>query len=86
MAQQLPTIMLIQVVRLHLAEATNGSVGWLFALTDKRIRAAIAAMHKAPAQRWTVKLLAECAVISRTSSAVRFKATVGLSPMDYLTH
>jgi len=85
MAQQLATMMLIQVVRLYLTDSAAGSIGWLFALTDKRLHAAIAAMHKAPAQRWTVQLLAERAGMSRTSFAVHFKATVGLTPMDYLT-
>jgi len=85
MAQQLATMMLIQVVRLYLADSAVGSVGWLFALTDKRLHAAIAAMHKAPAQRWTVQRLAMHAGMSRTSFAVQFKATVGRSPMDYLT-
>ena len=85
MAQQLAAMMLVQVVRLYLTDSAVGGVGWLFALTDKRLHAAITAMHRAPAQRFTVQILAEHAGMSRTSFAVRFKATVGLSPMGYLT-
>ena len=84
-AQHLAQMMLVQALRLHLAEAANGAVGWLFALADKQMAAAITAMHEAPAHRWTVQSLAERAGMSRTSFAVKFKESVGASPMDYLT-
>lgn len=84
-AQQLATMVLIQSLRLHLSNGTDGSVGWLFAMADKQMSRAITAMHKDPAQRWTVDALAEVAGMSRTSFAVKFKAAVGKSPMDYLT-
>ncbi len=84
-AQQLATSMLIHALRLHLAGASKGGVGWLYALADARMATAITAMHEAPSQRWTLQLLAERAGMSRTSFAVRFKETVGESPMGYLT-
>ena len=84
-AQQVATMLLVQVLRLHLAEGLRGGVGWLFALADKQMAAAITAMHADPARRWTLQTLAERAGMSRTSFAVRFKETVGASPMDYLT-
>ena len=77
--------MLLQALRLHLAERSGGSVGWLFALADKHMGAAIAAIHEAPAHRWTLQALAERAGMSRSSFALRFKETVGKSPMEYLT-
>jgi transcriptional regulator GlxA family with amidase domain len=61
------------------------AAGWLFALADKRLRAAIAAMHGAPGQRWTLQTLARVAGMSRTAFAVTFRKAVGLSPMEYLT-
>jgi len=84
-AQQLATLLLVQVLRLHLAEGRNGGVGWLFALADKQMAAAIKAMHENPGARWTVQSLAARAGMSRTSFALRFKETVGVSPLDYLT-
>ncbi len=84
-AQQLATMMLVQALRLHLAEGVQGGVGWLFALADKRMAAAMTAMHGDPAARWTVQMLASRAGMSRTVFTVKFKQTVGLSPMDYLT-
>ena len=84
-AQQLATAMLVQALRLHLAEGTRGGVGWLFALADKRMAAAIGAMHADPAARWTVAALAARAGMSRANFALRFKETVGASPIEYLT-
>ena len=84
-AQQLVTMMLVHVLRLHLSDGVRGGVGWLFALADPQMAAAITAMHHNPAGRWTVLSLAECAGMSRTSFTLKFKATVGVSPMDYLT-
>ncbi len=83
-AQHLAILMLVQALRLHLADA-QGGVGWLFALADKRMRAAITAMHDDPAHRWTLQELAAQAGMSRSSFALRFRQTVGASPMDYLT-
>lgn len=84
-AQQLATMMLVQALRLHLAEGSRGGVGWLFALADRQMAAALRAMHDDPAGRWTVQSLAERAGMSRTTFTLRFKETVGTSPMEYLT-
>lgn len=84
-AQHLAYMMLIQALRLHLAEGPKAGVGWLFALADRRIGAAITAMHDDPAQRWTLQTLAARAGMSRSSFALRFKETVGEAPLEYLT-
>jgi AraC-like DNA-binding protein len=84
-AQQLATMVLVQALRLHLSEGARDKVGWLFALSDKQMRAAINAMHELPGRRWTLQSLAEQAAMSRTTFALKFKEMVGLSPMDYLT-
>jgi AraC-like DNA-binding protein len=60
-------------------------VGWLFALADKPMSTAITAMHESPGHRWTLQELAELAGMSRSIFALRFKETVGTSPMEYLT-
>jgi AraC-like DNA-binding protein len=83
-AEHLAHMMLVQALRLHLAEGLRGGVGWLFALADPQMRAAISAMHEEPARHWTLQELAERAAMSRSSFAQRFKETVGTSPMEYL--
>jgi AraC-like DNA-binding protein len=47
--------------------------------------AAINAMHNDPAHRWTLQKLAELVGMSRSIFALKFKQTVGTSPMEYLT-
>ena len=83
--QQLATMMLVQALRLHLADGSQDGVGWLFALADKRLGAAIGAIHDDPARRWTLQALAECAGMSRSTFALKFKRKVGTAPMDYVT-
>ncbi len=84
-AQQLASMLLVQVLRLHLSEGLRGGVGWLFALADRQMAAAITAIHDNPERRWTVQALAERAGMSRTVFTLKFKEKVGVSPMDYLT-
>jgi AraC-like DNA-binding protein len=84
-AQQLAHLILVQALRLHLAEGLTGGVGWLFALADKQMSAAIHSIHDDPAHRWTLQELAQRAGMSRSTFALKFKETVGKSPMEYLT-
>jgi AraC-like DNA-binding protein len=78
-------IALVRILRFHLSEVAHARAGWLYALADSRMGVAIAAMHADPARRWTVASLASVAGMSRTAFAIRFKATVGIAPVDYLT-
>ena len=78
-------MMLIQALRLHLAEGLKGGVGWLFALADKQMSSAITAIHDDPARHWTLQELAKRAGMSRSIFALKFKQRVGASPVEYLT-
>lgn len=84
-AQHLAHMMLVQALRLYLAEGARDDVGWLFALADKPIGAAITLLHANPAHRWTLQELAARADMSRSTFALRFKERVGASPIEYLT-
>jgi AraC-like DNA-binding protein len=83
-AQHLAYMMLVQALRLHLAEGTNGRTGWLFALADKQLSSAIEAVHKEPARRWTLQQMAACAGMSRSIFAEKFRKLVGTTAMEYL--
>jgi AraC-like DNA-binding protein len=84
-AEHLVHMILLQALRLHMAEGLRGGVGWLFALADKQMSAAIHAIHEKPAHQWTLQELARRAGMSRSTFALKFKQTVGSSPMEYLT-
>ena len=82
--QQLAYMMLIQALRLHLADAARAGRGWLAALSDKQMSIAIASMHNEPGYAWTLQSLAERAGMSRSVFALRFREIVGATPMEYL--
>jgi AraC-like DNA-binding protein len=84
-AQQLAYTMLIQALRLHLSDTASAGRGWLSALADKHMGLAIAIMHEEPGRAWTLQLLAEKVGMSRSMFALRFRDTVGATPMEYLT-
>jgi AraC-like DNA-binding protein len=84
--EHLAHMMLVQALRLHMAQGPKGGAGWLFALADGQVGAAIKYMHDDPARRWTVRSLAESVAMSRTAFSLKFKRMVGISPMEYLTH
>ena len=83
-SQQLAYMMLVQALRLHLADGAKGGVGWLFALADRQMSAVISCMHDDPGYPWTLQALAERVGMSRSVFAQRFKETVGTTPMEYL--
>jgi AraC-like DNA-binding protein/mannose-6-phosphate isomerase-like protein (cupin superfamily) len=82
--RHLAHLLLVQALRLLLEQRGERSKGWLFALADPRIAAAISAMHREPGFRWTLPLLAQRAGMSRSKFATRFKEVAGHSPIDYL--
>jgi AraC-like DNA-binding protein len=82
---RLVDILFIQVIRVHVATSAGPEVGWLAALADKRIGAAIQAIHQETDRPWTVEALASVAGLSRSAFALRFKELVGESPYEYLT-
>ncbi|MFC8230366.1 AraC family transcriptional regulator [Streptomyces sp. NPDC057287] len=84
-AEHLAVVMLVHVLRLHLARNPRAASGWLAGLGDPVIAAALTCLHRDPARRWTVAELASTAAVSRSTLAARFKATVGQGPLEYLT-
>jgi AraC-like DNA-binding protein len=84
-AQQLAYTMLIQALRLHLADAASTGHSWLSGLADKHMSIAIASMHNDPGYPWTLQSLAERVGMSRSVFALHFRETVGATPMEYLT-
>lgn len=85
-AQQIAYTMLVEALRLHVSEDVEKSPGWLTALADVRLRAALSCIHGTPARAWTLADMAHVAGMSRTAFAQLFRVKVGRPPMEYLTH
>ncbi|MEN4559779.1 AraC family transcriptional regulator [Pantoea agglomerans] len=83
--QQLAFMLLIQALRLYANENQKIRTGWLFALRDKKLSAALTSMHQNPEYKWTIAKLAGQAGMSRAAFAKHFKQTVGTTPVEYLT-
>jgi AraC-like DNA-binding protein len=80
---RLPELLLIEVLREHLATAPVVEHGWVAALRDPVLAPAMARMHESPAHKWTVAELAAAAAVSRSVLDERFRQALGRSPMRY---
>ncbi|MEO8859247.1 MAG: AraC family transcriptional regulator [Burkholderiaceae bacterium] len=78
-------LLLVNILREHLAKSPAASAGWLRGITDPAIARSIACMHRSPRQEWNLTTLAQEAAMSRTRFSARFKELVGSSPIEYLT-
>lgn len=86
MNEHLAHLMLVEVLRTHLATLESSGIGWFYGLADRNLSVALSAMHADPAHRWSVQELAQLATMSRSAFALRFKQVVGAAPMEYLTY
>jgi AraC-like DNA-binding protein len=82
---RLPELVLIEVLRVHLASTPAADRGWIAALGDPVLAPALALLHGAPERRWTVGDLASGAAVSRSQLDERFRQVLGRSPIRYLT-
>ena len=83
--RRLADLLLIQSLRTHIAGTEVEQTGWLQALSDAHIGAALNSMHNRIEHPWTVASLASEAGMSRSAFAQRFKALMRESPLEYLT-
>jgi AraC-like DNA-binding protein len=83
-ATRLADVLIIETIRAWLADHPDGAAGWLTALRDPQLGGALAAIHKAPGEAWTLANLARRAGMSRTAFSARFAEVVGTPPMTYL--
>jgi AraC-like DNA-binding protein len=82
---RLADLLFIQALRAHLDSCQAAGGGWLKALQDPQLSAAISQMHESPGKPWTVESLARAAGLSRSAFAARFGSLVGEGPLAYLT-
>jgi AraC-like DNA-binding protein len=82
---RLPELLLIEVLRVHLASTPSSQHGWIAALRDPVLAPAMAQLHAAPNRKWTVAELASASAVSRSVLDERFRRILGRSPIRYLT-
>jgi AraC-like DNA-binding protein len=84
-ATRLAEILVIQLLRAHIASEPSRSKGWLRAVFDPQLGTALSALHDKVDAPWTVESLAESAGMSRSAFAARFKELLGQTPLEYVT-
>ncbi len=78
-------LMLVYALRTCLQRPDAANVAWIAALRDPALGRALEAIHTAPARDWTVARLARETGRSRSAFAAAFTATLGQTPLAYLT-
>lgn len=85
MLTRMSELMFIDVVRQHIETMDAEQIGWLAALRDPVVGAALARLHECPAHPWSLAELAHDVATSRSVLAERFAHLVGIPPMQYLS-
>lgn len=67
-------------------EHGEGTIGFIAALRDRPLRRALELLHREPATPWTIDELARRVALSRATLVRRFRESVGVPPIEYLTH
>lgn len=83
--RELVRLLLLEVLRLHLASAPAADRGFVRALRDPVVAPAMAAIHRAPEEHWTVRELASASRVSPSLLDDRFRTVLGMPPIRYLT-
>jgi AraC-like DNA-binding protein len=81
---RLAEVLFAEALRQYMESAPAAQAGWLGALNDRHVGAALALLHESPSRRWTVDELARLVGLSRSALSERFNALVGAPPMQYL--
>jgi AraC-like DNA-binding protein len=82
---RLTEVLIIHVLREYIRNLPDGEVGWLAALRDPEIAAALGLIHARPEHPWSAQELASAVGLSRSTFFNRFKRLVGETPAQYLT-
>ena len=82
---QIPELLLVEILKLHLASAPAADGGWARAVRDPVLVPALAGIHGSPERKWTVASLAQEARVSISLLDERFREVLGIAPIRYLT-
>ena len=80
---RLSEIILIQVIRATV-DAAEEELPFLSVITDKRMSRVLSAVHKNPANDWSVERLGKLVNMSRSSFSNRFTQLANMTPLQYV--
>jgi AraC-like DNA-binding protein len=81
---RLADIVMTRIIRGWVESRPSELTGWLAAVKDSQIGAALAGIHRRPGHNWSVESLAALAGMSRSKFSDRFTDLLDLSPARYL--
>jgi transcriptional regulator GlxA family with amidase domain len=81
---RLSEALFVETVRRYMSELPPQQTGWLAGARDPGVGTALAHLHRAPEQPWTIASLAQEVGVSRSVLAERFRHFLGKPPMTYL--
>jgi AraC-like DNA-binding protein len=81
----IPQVLLVEILRLHLASAPAAGRGFVHALSDPVVAPTMALIHEEPGRKWTVAELAGRQNVSASQLDEHFRAALGMPPIRYLT-
>ena len=81
---RLMELLFVEVLRSGAPGIDPARTGLLAGLADPVVSMALSAMHQSVARPWTVATLARLCHLSRSGFSYRFRAVVGLGPIEYL--
>lgn len=82
---RLADVLVIQAIRTWIDSVRAEPEGWIPALYDRQIGAALSLLHRHPERDWRVESLAREIGMSRSGLSARFTEMVGESVVHYLT-
>lgn len=87
LADRLFEVVVIQLLRWLLDHPHEAGIqpGLVTGMSDPRLARALVAMHDTPGEAWPLERMAECAGMSRTAFANKFREVVGQTPAEYLS-
>lgn len=83
--ERLLEILCAEVIRAYIEALPRQEVSWFQGIKDPTIGRAIALFHKQPGTAWSVQQLANEVAMSPSRFAARFAASLGDSPMAYIS-
>jgi AraC-like DNA-binding protein len=86
MLERMSEMMFVDAVRRYVDTLPEDSRGWLAGLRDRFVGRALALLHDAPAEAWTVDELGRRVGLSRSALHERFAEMIGQPPMQYLAN